>query len=239
MTDEERKDLFLHVHHHELEPEEEDDNFTDFHDESENETDYYYYNTVLNKKKRISIHSYNDDEVEPKTPEQLIKIQENKLVLRSSGYRNDSDYSSVESSDQSPEKMTPVEEPEEAEPVTLIKESPQLDVMASPTTSINSNPISPDPMQDESGFLESTPQVPGKVRRVVTVCVDSSSSSSEEEKPSSLVESEVKQSVRRIVRKAFRRVDKDRTKKVSLYKASLSKSPNSSRTAYSARFGCF
>ena len=195
--------------------------------------------TVANPDISYNDISYNDDKVEPKTHEQLIKIQENKLVLRSSGYRNDSDYSSVESSDQSPEKMTPVEEPEEAEPVTLIKESPQLDVMASPTTSINSNPISPDPIQDESGFLESTPQVPGKVRRVVTVCVDSSSSSSEEEKPSSLVESEVKQSVQRIVRKAFRRVDKDRTKKVSLYKASLSKSPNSSRTAYSARFGCF
>ena len=195
--------------------------------------------TVANPDISYNDISYNDDEVEPKTPEQLIKTQENKLVLRSSDYRNDSDYSSVESSDQSPEKVTPVEEPEEAEPVTLIKESPQLDVMASPTTNINSNPILPDTMQDESGFLESTPQIPGKMRRVVTVCVDSSSSSSEEEKPSSLVESEVKQSVQRIVRKAFRRVDKDRTKKVSLYKASLSKSPNSSRTAYSARFGCF
>ncbi|XP_063689934.1 uncharacterized protein LOC134822672 [Bolinopsis microptera] len=191
--------------------------------------------TVANPDISYNDISYNDDEVEPKTPEQLVKTQEKKLVLISSGYRNDSDYSSVESSDLSPEKVTPVEDPEEVEPVTLIKESPQLDAMASPTT--NSNPISPDTMQDESGFLEITPQIPVKMRRVVTVCVDSmsSSSSSEEEKPSSQVESEVKQSVQRVMRKAFRRVDKDRTEKLSLYKASLSKSPNSSRTASSTR----
>ena len=169
-------------------------------------------------------YSHTHDGGEPKTPEHLINTENN----RSRGYRNDPDYSSVDSSDQSPEEVAPAEGAEVVTPITLIKESPQMGDM-----------ISPDIDQYDSGFLDTASRTPEQrlPRGVVTVSVDSSPSP-EREEVSNKVKHEVRESVSRIIKKAFRRVNKtlEPTDKLNLYKASLSKSPNPSRAIPSSRF---
>jgi hypothetical protein len=172
--------------------------------------------------------SYNStpDEREPKTPEHLADTKENRLV-RSSGYRNDPDYSPVGSSDQSTGEKTPAEGPEKSETITLIKESPQVDG--------NTTVLFPD--NHDSGFLDCAPQTLRQRQNLVTVCSDSSSSSEDGGSSASEVKLEVRESVERVVKKAFRRVNVavEKTEKLNLYKASLSKSPNFPRNASTSR----
>ena len=170
----------------------------------------------------------SDEGDNPKTPEHLIKTGETKPNLQSViRYRNDPDYSSVDSSDQSPEDKSPRKTPKKVDSVTLIKESPLPGDITSPITE-----------QFDSGFLESSPQKPAESRNVVSVFADSSG----EEESVNRVRGEVKASVERVIRKAYRRVNStfERTEKLNLYKASLSKSPRSkSSSSCSVRFVLF
>ncbi|KAL5248859.1 hypothetical protein ACHWQZ_G017897 [Mnemiopsis leidyi] len=169
--------------------------------------------------------SYEEDN--PKTPEHLISTAESKCnqTLQSGArYRNDPDYSSLESSDQSPEEKTPRKVPRKVESVTSIKESP-----------LSSDITSKTPQQYDSGFLENVPQTPSETRNVVSVFADSS----EEESPVNCVRNEVRVSVERVLKKAYRRVNSavERTETLNLYKASLSKSPKSKLAPSSCSLG--
>ena len=157
----------------------------------------------------------SDEGDNPKTPEHLITTGATKPNLQSvNRYRNDPDYSSVDSSSQSPEDKSPHKTPKKVDSVTLIKESPLPGDITSPISE-----------QYDSGFLESSSQKPAESRNVVSVFADSSG----EEESESRVRGEVKASVERVIRKAYRRVNStfERTEKLNLYKASLSKSPKS------------